>query len=165
MSSGEQAGPAFAVSLLQSVAEVLGQKSMSEVGIQTAEYDGSPLSLALQKLEETYLKQSQVTLCLHHPISHLVYIALPCPELVLSCSSLHLPCYCHDISVPLSMPLGCHAPAGDVHLSATLDFVCVFNSLFQSVPLSGGNAHFHQNTGTNAMVSNLHTIHACLAKS
>ena len=42
--------------------EVLGLKSVSEVGVQTAEYDGSPLSLALQKLEQTYLKQSQVSL-------------------------------------------------------------------------------------------------------
>ena len=48
------------MSLLQSVTEVLGSKRMTEVGIQTAEYDGSPLSLALQKLEETYLKQTQV---------------------------------------------------------------------------------------------------------
>ena len=58
---GGQAEQAFAISLLQSVTEVLGLKSVSEVGVQTAEYDGTPLSLALQKLEETYLKQSQVS--------------------------------------------------------------------------------------------------------
>lgn len=58
---GGQAEPAFAISLLQSVTEILGQKRVSEVGVQTAEYDGSPLSLALQKLEQTYLKQSQVS--------------------------------------------------------------------------------------------------------
>ncbi|KAL0036198.1 hypothetical protein WJX79_007778 [Trebouxia sp. C0005] len=51
--------PAFAISLLQSVTEVLGTKSVSEIAIQTAEYDGSPLSLALQQLEDTYLKQIQ----------------------------------------------------------------------------------------------------------
>ncbi|KAL0053187.1 hypothetical protein WJX82_002174 [Trebouxia sp. C0006] len=56
---GAVSEPAFAISLLQSVTEVLGTKSVSEIAIQTAEYDGSPLSLALQKLEDTYLKQSQ----------------------------------------------------------------------------------------------------------
>ena len=59
---GGPAEQAFAISLLQSVTEVLGRKSVSEVGVQTAEYDGSPLSLALQKLEQSYLKQSQVSL-------------------------------------------------------------------------------------------------------
>ncbi|KAL0029933.1 hypothetical protein WJX77_008191 [Trebouxia sp. C0004] len=56
---GGASEPAFAISLLQSVTEVLGTKSVSEKAIQTTEYDGSPLSLALQKLEDTYLKQSQ----------------------------------------------------------------------------------------------------------
>lgn len=59
---GGPAEQAFAISLLQSVTEVLGLKSVNEVGMQTAEYDGSPLSLALQKLEQSYLKQSQVSL-------------------------------------------------------------------------------------------------------
>lgn len=67
--SGQQAEQAFAVSLLQSVTEVMGLKSVSEVGIQTAEYDGSPLSLALQKLEETYLKQSQVMAFCRNPVT------------------------------------------------------------------------------------------------
>ena len=59
---GGQAKQAFVISLLQSVTEVMGLRSVSEVGVQTAQYDGSPLSLALQRLEETYLKQSQVCL-------------------------------------------------------------------------------------------------------
>ena len=53
--------PAFAISLLQAVSEVLGLKAVSDAAIQTAEYDGSPLSLALQKLEESFLKQSKVS--------------------------------------------------------------------------------------------------------
>ena len=59
---GGPAKQAFVISLLQSVTEVMGLRSVSEVGVQTAQYDSSPLSLALQKLEETYLKQSQVCL-------------------------------------------------------------------------------------------------------
>ncbi len=54
--------------------EVLGTKSVNEIAIQTAEYDGSPLSLALQKLEDTYLKQSQACLLVLHdtqpPLHH-----------------------------------------------------------------------------------------------
>ena len=56
--------------------EVLGTKSVNEIAIQTAEYDGSPLSLALQKLEDTYLKQSQVCFPVLHdtqpPLQHTV---------------------------------------------------------------------------------------------
>lgn len=58
---GGQAKQAFVISLLQSMTEVLGLRNVSEIGVQTAQYDGSPLSLALQKLEEMYLKQSQVS--------------------------------------------------------------------------------------------------------
>lgn len=67
---GGQAKQAFVISLLQSVTEVLGLRNMSEVGVQTAQYDGSPLSLALHKLEETYLKQSQVSLRFHYWCSY-----------------------------------------------------------------------------------------------
>ncbi len=41
--SGGVSEPAFAISLLLSVTEMLGTKSVSEIAIQTAEYDGSPL--------------------------------------------------------------------------------------------------------------------------
>jgi hypothetical protein len=72
--SGGASEPAFAISLLQSVTEVLGTKSVSEIAIQTAEYDGSPLSLALQKLEDTYLKHSQACLLVFYdtqpPLQH-----------------------------------------------------------------------------------------------
>ena len=48
--------------LLQAVASVLGAKAVSEVAVQTADYDGSPLSLTLQQLESSYLKQTKVQL-------------------------------------------------------------------------------------------------------
>ncbi len=79
--SGGVSEPAFAISLLQSVTEVLGTKSVSEVAIQTAEHDGSPLSLALQKLEDTYFKQSQACLLVLHntkPPLHHTLISLFC---------------------------------------------------------------------------------------
>lgn len=50
----------FVMGLLQAVTQVLGSKAVSETGVQTAEYDGSPLSLALQQLENSYLKQTKV---------------------------------------------------------------------------------------------------------
>jgi len=70
------------------VTEVLGAKSVSEIAIQTAEYDGSPLSLALQRLEDTYLKQSQACLPVFYdtqpPLQHtfisLFYIELFVPN-------------------------------------------------------------------------------------
>ena len=49
----------FVLGLLQAVAAVMGSKSISEAAVQTAEYDGNPLSLALQQLESSYLKQSK----------------------------------------------------------------------------------------------------------
>ena len=68
--------------------EVLGTKSVSEIAIQTAEYDGSPLSLALQQLEDTYLKQIQACLLffdtqppLQHTLTSLFYI-----DILLLCS-------------------------------------------------------------------------------
>ena len=45
--------------LLQAVADVMGSTAVSEAAVQTAEYDGSPLSLALQQLESSYLKQTK----------------------------------------------------------------------------------------------------------
>ena len=61
--------------------EVLGTKSVSEIAIQTAEHDGSPLSLALQKLEDAYLKQSQAYLLVLHdtqpPLQHTL-VSLSC---------------------------------------------------------------------------------------
>ncbi len=85
--------------------EVLGTKSVSEVAIQTAEYDGSPLSLALQKLEDTYLKQSQACLLVLHDTQ--------CP--------LHhtlISLFCIDPFVPNSSHRGVTGTSATAHESA-----------------------------------------------
>ena len=77
----------------------MGFKSVKEVAIQTAEYDGSPLSLALQKLEDTYLQHSQVChasfvsakehagrghCCIAQNLKHLLILTVICDSLFMA---------------------------------------------------------------------------------
>lgn len=110
--AGEQqasSAQSFVLGLLQAVAEVMGSRAITEAAVQTAEYDGSPLSLALQQLESSYLKQSKVFLHLPCFCSTHAFTACAAASCAPHCELTHLP-ICLFVS-PMSLMHACvHSP-------------------------------------------------------